>query len=112
LAGGTLPEKTGDHPSTETTVTMVSWEWDQNYVPPVKLGLHCAQIVLSFVLWCLAIAVFAGEDSRVVGTNGWTFGVVSPHTTEQWQVWVGGKRISLTTLDSASSRYRRGSISS
>ena len=57
---------------------MVSWEWDQNYVPPVKLGLHCAQIVLSFVLWCLAIAVFAGEDSKVVGTNGWTFGVVSP----------------------------------
>ncbi|KAL6849325.1 hypothetical protein ACO1O0_008864 [Amphichorda felina] len=54
---------------------MVSWEWDPNYVPPVKLGLHCAQILLSFVLWCLELAVFNGKDSKIVGTNGWTFGV-------------------------------------
>jgi hypothetical protein len=56
---------------------MVSLEWDPNYVPPVKLGLHIAQIVASFVLWCIAIAVFRGEDAKIVGNNGWTFGVVS-----------------------------------
>jgi hypothetical protein len=56
---------------------MVSLEWDPNYVPPVKLGLHIAQIVLSFVLWCIEIAVFRGEDAKIVGNNGWTFGVVS-----------------------------------
>jgi hypothetical protein len=56
---------------------MVSFEWDPHYVPNVKLGLHCAQIVFSFVLWCLAIAVFRGEDAQIVGLNGWTFGVVS-----------------------------------
>jgi hypothetical protein len=54
---------------------MVSLEWDPNYVPPVKLGLHIAQIVASFVLWCIAIAVFRGEDAKIVGNNGWTFGV-------------------------------------
>jgi hypothetical protein len=60
---------------------MVSLEWDPHYVPNVKLGLHCAQIVFSFVLWCLAIAVFRGEDARIVGLNGWTFGVVSRYRT-------------------------------
>lgn len=55
---------------------MVSWEWDPNYVPPVKLGLHCAQVLLSFVAWCLELAVFAGEDAKITGRNGWTFGVV------------------------------------
>ena len=59
---------------------MVSWEWDPNYVPPVKLGLHCAQILLSFVLWCLELAVFNGKGSKIVGTNGWTFGVVSSNS--------------------------------
>lgn len=56
---------------------MVSLEWDPNYVPSVKLGLHIAQIVASFVLWCIAIAVFRGKDAEIVGNNGWTFGVVS-----------------------------------
>lgn len=55
---------------------MVSLEWDPNYVPPVKLGLHCAQILVSFVVWCLSLAVFAGKDSKITGNNGWTFGVV------------------------------------
>jgi hypothetical protein len=56
---------------------MFGLEWDPNYVPPVKLGLHCAQIILTFVLWSIAIAVFRGEDAKIVGNNGWTFGVVS-----------------------------------
>lgn len=51
-------------------------EWDPDYVPGVKLGLHTAQIVLSFVLWCLEIAVFRADDAEIVGQNGWTFGVV------------------------------------
>lgn len=56
---------------------MVSMEWDPNYVPPVKMGLHAAQLVLTFVLWCLELAVFNGKDAKIVGKNGWTFGVVS-----------------------------------
>jgi hypothetical protein len=54
---------------------MVDLEWDPNYVPKVKLGLHSAQILFSFVLWCLAIAVFTSKDADIVGNNGWTFGV-------------------------------------
>lgn len=56
---------------------MQTWEWEPSYVPPVKLGLHVAQLVISFVIWCLEIAVFRGEDAQIVGLNGWTFGVVS-----------------------------------
>lgn len=58
---------------------MASWEWDANYVPPVKLGLHGAQVLLVFVLWCLELAVFNGEDAEITGLNGWTFGAVSIH---------------------------------
>jgi uncharacterized membrane protein YgcG len=54
---------------------MVSLEWDPNYVPPVKLGLHAFQVLLVFVLWCLEIAVFNGKDAKITGLNGWTFGV-------------------------------------
>ncbi|CAH0017248.1 unnamed protein product [Clonostachys rhizophaga] len=54
---------------------MQTWEWEPSYVPPVKLGLHVAQLVISFVIWCLEIAVFRGEDAQIVGLNGWTFGV-------------------------------------
>lgn len=49
---------------------------DPDLVPPVKLGLHCGQVALSLVVWCLEIAVFTGKDAKVVGNNGWTFGVV------------------------------------
>ncbi|KAM3510690.1 hypothetical protein MY11210_005671 [Beauveria gryllotalpidicola] len=58
-------------PST-TTTTMI--EFDPDHVPPIKLGLHIAQIVLAFVLWVLEIVVFTGKGSKVVGNNGWTFG--------------------------------------
>ncbi|KAF5131006.1 uncharacterized protein G6M90_00g062450 [Metarhizium brunneum] len=50
-------------------------EFDPDLVPRVKLGLHCAQILLALVGWCMGIAVFTGKDAKVVGNNGWTFGV-------------------------------------
>lgn len=52
-------------------------EFDPDRVPPVKLGLHIAQIALAFVLWVLELAVFTGKDAKIVGNNGWTFAVVS-----------------------------------
>lgn len=52
-------------------------EWDPNYVPPVKMVLHIAQGILIFVLWCLELAVFNADKAKIVGNNGWTFGVVS-----------------------------------
>ncbi|KAH7318367.1 hypothetical protein B0I35DRAFT_409269 [Stachybotrys elegans] len=54
---------------------MVDFEWNPQSVPSIKLGLHGAQILLSFVIWCLEIAVFTSDDARIVGNNGWTFGV-------------------------------------
>lgn len=51
-------------------------EWNPDLVPPVKLGLHIAQMLFAFVIFCLGIAVFTAEDAAVVGQNGWTFGVV------------------------------------
>jgi hypothetical protein len=54
---------------------MVDFEWNPDLVPKVKLGLHGAQIVFVFVLWCMEIAVFRADGARIVGNNGWTFGV-------------------------------------
>ena len=51
-------------------------EFDPDYVPGVKLGLHCFQIIFSFVAWCLEIAVFKNKDASITGQNGWTFAVV------------------------------------
>ncbi|KAI5461465.1 hypothetical protein BGZ63DRAFT_424350 [Mariannaea sp. PMI_226] len=50
-------------------------EIDPDVMPKIKLGLHCGQIGLSFVLWCLEIAVFRGDKAKITGLNGWTFGV-------------------------------------
>lgn len=50
---------------------------DPDLLPKLKLGLHCGQILLSFVLWCMEIAVFRGDKAKITGLNGWTFGVVS-----------------------------------
>lgn len=55
---------------------MVSMEWDPDYVPGVKLGLHSFQIILSFTVWCLEIATFVAKDAKIVGNNAWTFSVV------------------------------------
>lgn len=54
-----------------------NFEWDPENVPMLKMGIHCLQILLAFVLWCLEIAVFVGDKAEVTGNNGWTFGVVS-----------------------------------
>ncbi|OAQ77223.1 chaperone-binding protein [Purpureocillium lilacinum] len=54
---------------------MVSMEWDPDYVPGVKLGLHSFQIILSFTVWCLEIATFVAKDAKIVGNNAWTFSV-------------------------------------
>lgn len=58
-------------------------EFDPDLVPKVKLGLHCAQILLALISWCMGIAVFVGEDAKVTGNNGWTFGVVCHHFQSQ-----------------------------
>ncbi|WYZ38833.1 hypothetical protein EsH8_III_000747 [Colletotrichum jinshuiense] len=52
-----------------------SFEFDPEYVPGVKLGLHIFQFLLSFVAWALEIAVFRADNAQIVGNNGWTFGV-------------------------------------
>ncbi|OLN85020.1 hypothetical protein CCHL11_03915 [Colletotrichum chlorophyti] len=50
-------------------------KFNPEHVPGVKLGLHVAQFVLSFVIWALEIAVFRSNNAKIVGNNGWTFGV-------------------------------------
>lgn len=50
-------------------------ELDPDLVPKLKLGLHSAQILVALVGSCMGIAVFVGKDAKVVGNNGWTFGV-------------------------------------
>ncbi|KAL2145495.1 hypothetical protein VTI28DRAFT_7131 [Corynascus sepedonium] len=50
-------------------------ELDPERIPTFKLVFHSLQILFGFVSWCLEIAVFRAENSRIVGNNGWTFGV-------------------------------------
>jgi hypothetical protein len=45
-------------------------------IPTFKLAFHSAQILFAFIAWCLEIAVFRDDKSKIVGNNGWTFGVV------------------------------------
>lgn len=49
-------------------------EFNHDKIPLFKLIVHIAQIVLSVTIWCLEIVVF--KSGRIVGQNGWTFGVV------------------------------------
>jgi hypothetical protein len=51
-------------------------ELDPERIPMFKLVFHSAQILFAFVSWCLGIAVFRNDEARIVGNNGWTFGVV------------------------------------
>lgn len=53
-----------------------NFDFDPEYVPGVKLGLHIFQFILSFAIWALEIAVFRADNAKIVGNNGWTFGVV------------------------------------
>ncbi|KAH6686349.1 hypothetical protein F5X68DRAFT_15381 [Plectosphaerella plurivora] len=52
-----------------------NFEFNPELVPNVKLGVHAVQVVVGLVIWCLEIAVFTGKESKIVGNNGWTFGV-------------------------------------
>lgn len=56
---------------------MALFEIDPQILPNLKLSIHSFQIILAFLAWCLEIAVFRGDTSRILGTNGWTFAVVS-----------------------------------
>lgn len=52
-----------------------NFEFNPDLVPKVKLGVHAVQVVIGVVIWCLEIAVFTGSEAKIVGNNGWTFGV-------------------------------------
>lgn len=52
-------------------------EWDADYVPGVKLGMHCMQILLGFVIFILEIILFRSDDAVINGNNAWPFGLVS-----------------------------------
>lgn len=81
-------------------------ELDPESIPTLKLIFHSAQIVCAFVSWCLEIAVFRADDSKVVGNNGWTFAVVraSPAT-----VLKSNHEADLSCLASSSSPFLPGS---
>ncbi|KAK4127398.1 hypothetical protein N657DRAFT_641383 [Parathielavia appendiculata] len=51
-------------------------ELDPERIPTFKLIFHSLQILFAFILWCIEIAVFRDSKSKIVGNNGWTFGVV------------------------------------
>ncbi|KAI0167203.1 hypothetical protein BJ166DRAFT_229050 [Pestalotiopsis sp. NC0098] len=50
-------------------------EWDADYVPGVKLGMHCMQILLGFVIFILEIILFRSDDAVINGNNAWPFGL-------------------------------------
>lgn len=55
-----------------------SLEWDADYVPGVKLGLHCMQVLFGFVIFILEIILFKDDKAIINGNNGWPFGLVRP----------------------------------
>lgn len=50
-------------------------EINADRVPLYKLILHVLQIVLSFVSWCLEIAVFRSSGASLNGQSSWAFAV-------------------------------------
>ncbi|KAI0123047.1 hypothetical protein BJ170DRAFT_123234 [Xylariales sp. AK1849] len=54
---------------------MVNFEWDPDYVPGVKLGLHSMQIVFGFVIFILEIILFRADNAVLNGNDGWPFGL-------------------------------------
>ncbi|KAK8100961.1 uncharacterized protein PG998_007634 [Apiospora kogelbergensis] len=50
-------------------------EWDADYVPGVKLGLHSMQILFGFVIFVLEIILFKDDKAAINGNNGWPFGL-------------------------------------
>lgn len=64
-------------PPLHPTINNNMVEWDADYVPGVKLGMHCMQILLGFVIFILEIILFRSEDAVINGNNAWPFGLVS-----------------------------------
>ncbi len=90
-------------------------ELDPDRVPLFKLILHSLQIVIGFVFWVLEIAVFTGKDAKVVGNNGWAFGVVSNAALIQSSFCLSSfspYTDPLPLVNSASSPFPHGSTSS
>lgn len=86
-------------------------DFNPELVPRVKLGLHVTQFVLSFVIWALEIAVFRADNAKIVGNNGWTFGVVGRPLDPQRFRLFPLETYMLTVLPcSASSRFPHGFI--
>ncbi|KAH8663994.1 hypothetical protein BX600DRAFT_381072 [Xylariales sp. PMI_506] len=54
---------------------MVDFDWDPDYVPNTKLGMHIMQVILGFVIFILEIILFRADNSVVNGNNGWPFGL-------------------------------------
>lgn len=52
-------------------------EWDADYLPNLKLGLHSMQILFGFVVFVLEIILFRSDNAVINGNNGWPFGLVS-----------------------------------
>lgn len=52
-------------------------EWEADYTPGVKLGLHSMQILFGFVIFILEIILFRSNNATINGNNGWPFGLVS-----------------------------------
>ncbi|KAJ2968642.1 hypothetical protein NUW58_g10180 [Xylaria curta] len=44
-------------------------------VPNIKAALHAFQAVLAVVIFALGIVVFRDGDAKIVGNNGWPFGL-------------------------------------
>ncbi|KAI2623400.1 hypothetical protein GGS21DRAFT_339691 [Xylaria nigripes] len=48
---------------------------DPDNVPRNKLIVYAAQVVLGLTIFILEIVVFTAQDSKIVGNNGWPFGL-------------------------------------
>lgn len=66
----------------------MKFEWDPDYVPGVKLGLHSFQIIFAIIAWILEIVVFRNDKAKITGRNGWTFAVVSFFEPWNWSAWL------------------------
>lgn len=51
-------------------------QWDADYVPGVKLGLHIFQVIFAFIIFILEIVVFRSDLAVIVGNNAWPFALV------------------------------------
>ncbi|EFX02547.1 chaperone-binding protein [Grosmannia clavigera kw1407] len=74
---------------------MFEFEINAEHIPLYKLVLHILQLVLSFVCWCLEIAVFRSKNATVNGQCGWAFGVCFL-SAPAWLYLIGAPRFPRT----------------